>query len=232
MENIKKCSGCKKAKTEGSFAFRKDTGKLRNKCKDCEKLYFAKRYAKKADEEREKRREHYKNNKKQYKERAKEWKRANPEKVKASNRKAYYRDIEITRERERVRSKKYREKYPDRIRKTKRKYRKNKKYTIQERISGNLRSRFRAAIRGNYKTGSAVKDLGCSIAELKEYLEQRFDAGMSWENYGKHGWHIDHIMPLSMFDLTDPEQVKCACHYTNLQPLWAKDNLSKGAKII
>ena len=55
---------------------------------------------------------------------------------------------------------------------------------------------------------------------------------MSWDNYGKKGWHIDHITPLVLFDLTNREQVLMACHYTNLQPLWAKDNLSKGTKII
>lgn len=54
---------------------------------------------------------------------------------------------------------------------------------------------------------------------------------MSWENYGKNGWHLDHIIPLSAFDLTDPEQLKIACHYTNIQPLWARDNLVKSNKI-
>ena len=60
--------------------------------------------------------------------------------------------------------------------------------------------------------------------------ESLFQSGMTWENHGKYGWHIDHIRPCSSFDLTDPEQQKLCCHYTNLQPLWAKDNLSKGYK--
>lgn len=50
---------------------------------------------------------------------------------------------------------------------------------------------------------------------------------MTWNNWALHGWHIDHILPLSKFDLSDPEQVKIACNYTNLQPLWAEDNLRK-----
>jgi hypothetical protein len=98
---------------------------------------------------------------------------------------------------------------------------------IQFRLSVNLRNRLRAAIKGNSKKGSAVYDLGCTIEELKLRLESMWLEGMSWDNYTHKGWHIDHIKPLSSFDLTDPEQLKEACHYTNLQPLWALDNLKK-----
>lgn len=80
------------------------------------------------------------------------------------------------------------------------------------------------------KSGSAIRDLGCSMEELKVYLESKFQPGMSWDNYSFTGWHIDHIIPLSSFDLTDPEQFKQACHYTNLQPLWAEDNFKKSNK--
>jgi hypothetical protein len=93
------------------------------------------------------------------------------------------------------------------------------------KLKETLRTRLAKAIQRDTKTGSAVKDLGCSIAELKSYLETKWQTGMNWENYGK--WHIDHIKPLSMFDLTDAEQFKQACHYTNLQPLWAEDNIRK-----
>jgi len=96
------------------------------------------------------------------------------------------------------------------------------------RIKGNLRSRLNKAITGNYKTGSAVADLGCSIEELKKHLESQFQPGMNWDNYGLHGWHIDHIKSLASFDLSNPDEAKKACHYTNLQPLWAEDNWSKG----
>jgi AraC-like DNA-binding protein len=86
------------------------------------------------------------------------------------------------------------------------------------------------AIKDNWKSGSTIRDLGCSIVELKRHLEDQFDDNMSWDNYGLDGWHIDHIVPLASFNLTDEDQFKKACHYTNLQPLWAKDNLSKGSK--
>ena len=111
-------------------------------------------------------------------------------------------------------------------------YRNNKKKTdIQYKLSENLRGRLRNAIQGNQKVGSAVKDLGCTIDELKTYLESKFKPSMTWDNYGFYGWHIDHIKPLASFDLTDRKQFLEVCHYTNLQPLWANENLSKGKKV-
>ena len=69
------------------------------------------------------------------------------------------------------------------------------------------------------------------VAELRDYLESKFQPGMTWDNWTTNGWHIDHIKPLASFDLTDREQFLRACHYTNLQPLWAIDNLKKGSKV-
>jgi len=106
------------------------------------------------------------------------------------------------------------------------------KSDIKFKLSTTLRSRLNVAIKNNYKSGSAVRDLGCTIEQLKVYLESKFQPGMSWDNYGLYGWHIDHIKPLASFDLTDRKQLLEACHYTNLQPLWAKDNIIKRDKII
>ncbi len=72
--------------------------------------------------------------------------------------------------------------------------------------------------------------LGCTISELFTYLQSKFLPGMSWENYSRKGWHIDHIRRLSSFDLTDVEQRRIAFHHTNLQPLWASDNMRKGGR--
>lgn len=101
------------------------------------------------------------------------------------------------------------------------------KTDIQFKLEVCLRRRLYMAVRGNHRSGIAIRDLGCSIADFKVYLESMFADGMSWENWGINGWHIDHKRPISSFNLTDPEQLKEACHYTNLQPLWAKDNLRK-----
>jgi hypothetical protein len=110
-------------------------------------------------------------------------------------------------------------------------YQKRLQTDMHFKIRCNLRIRLNKALRGNYKVGSAVKNLGCSIKQLKDYLTARFQNGMTWDNYGKVGWHIDHIRPLSSFNLNNKKDFLQACHYSNLQPLWAKDNLSKGAKI-
>lgn len=108
--------------------------------------------------------------------------------------------------------------------------RKKKKESINFRLSHVLRSRLRGAILRKKKVGSAVQDLGCTVAELKSHLESLWQPGMDWASWEPKGWHIDHIKPLSRFDLTDREQFLKACHYTNLQPLWAERNWKKGSK--
>ena len=104
-----------------------------------------------------------------------------------------------------------------------------------QRLSLLLRNRVNAAIKTGQKAGSAVRDLGCSINKLKIHLQLKFHRNprgshecMTWNNHSRKGWYIDHIKPLSKFDLTDRTQFLEACHYTNLQPMWATDNLKKG----
>ena len=95
-----------------------------------------------------------------------------------------------------------------------------------------LRSRQRTALNEGIKAASTIDLSGCTAEYVRQHLENQFTEGMSWDNYGLHGWHIDHIIPCASFDLTDPEQQKECFHYTNLQPLWAEDNLKKSDKII
>ena len=91
-----------------------------------------------------------------------------------------------------------------------------------------LRGRIKDVLRGHSKSDSTINVLGCTIEELWQHLEKQFQPNMTKENHGE--WHVDHIIPCTSFDLTDPkQQVKCF-HYTNLQPLWALDNLKKGQK--
>ena len=101
---------------------------------------------------------------------------------------------------------------------------------VNRKISSCLRSRLNKALKGKSKKVKYNEYLGCTTVFLKSHLESKWLSGMSWENHSVHGWHIDHIRPLSSFDLSKKEEQKQACHYTNLQPLWAKDNLSKGNK--
>ena len=93
----------------------------------------------------------------------------------------------------------------------------------------NLRSRLNKLVtgRGAKKAATTMGLVGCTREELVAHLEARFLPGMSWDN--RNEWHIDHIKPCASFDLLDPEQQRTCFHYTNLQPLWALDNMSKGA---
>lgn len=111
------------------------------------------------------------------------------------------------------------------------KYRERYEKDVEFRLSVCLRSRLRQAIKKVAKTGSAIADLGCSIEELRKYLESKFyssKAGenMSWDNYGK-GWQIDHIEAFCLFDLTNREELLRVCNYTNLWPLWHEDHIIK-----
>lgn len=86
---------------------------------------------------------------------------------------------------------------------------------------------------GKRKSASTLTLLGCTIRQLRDHLESQFGPGMTWDNYGLRGWHIDHKRPCASFDLTDPEQQAACFHFSNLQlqPLWAEENLRKGARI-
>lgn len=96
------------------------------------------------------------------------------------------------------------------------------------KLKKDLRSRLGSVIREQSATVGIRENLGCSFEELKKYLESKFLPGMSWENWSQKGWHIDHIKPLALAQTE--EEILRLMHYTNLQPLWAKDNLKKGAK--
>ena len=93
------------------------------------------------------------------------------------------------------------------------------------RISRNIKTGIIHRLMGRKKSSHTLKLLGCSIVELRAYLEEMFVSGMSWDNYGK--WQIDHIRPCASFDLSEPEQQMECFNFKNLQPLWAVDNRKK-----
>lgn len=122
------------------------------------------------------------------------------------------------------------------IRHKKRLYARNSEWQRKERATNPI-FRVRQALslriyhclkgkRGNFNTLAVT---GCDLQFLRGWLESRFQPGMSWDNYGRKGWHVDHIIPCSAFDLSDPIQVRQCFHYSNLQPLWAEDNLRKAS---
>ena len=97
------------------------------------------------------------------------------------------------------------------------------------RIKNCVRAAIRRLIEGGaQKVGRSLKYLGCSLDQARSHIESQFKPGMSWENHGD--WHIDHIKPISAFDLNNPSEAEAATRWDNLQPLWAKENLAKGAQ--
>jgi hypothetical protein len=229
----KACVKCNKSKPVSEFP-RRYTG-YRNDCKVCNRNGARQRYVDNADrylqtkklrytgdQEYKQRRNAmtnswYANNKDQVSAASKKYYQENREQILAHS-KVYYQDnkLQIL-----SRDRAYQAGNRDKINKR----RKNKlKTDVNFRLGMNLRHR----VKNSLRSGSAVRDLGCTIDELRQHLESKFQPGMTWDNYGLHGWHIDHIRPLANFSLENREEFLKAAHYTNLQPLWAKDNLVKG----
>ena len=111
----------------------------------------------------------------------------------------------------------------------KREYEKNRLKDPKYKIEKNLRCRLYQAAKGSNRV-NVLNLVGLNKQGLKQHLESLFKEGMNWDNYGINGWHIDHIKPCALFDFTNIEHQKQCFHYTNLQPLWAKENRLKSDK--
>jgi hypothetical protein len=238
----KHCYKCKTIKSVDEFSKCKgNLDGLQRSCKSCQKQY----YESNKDKTLQVCKEYYENNREKIVERRSRHDNLPETKQKRSIHSKEYRNKPEIKERIKLRSKEYNAKPETRqkIRENRLRYYsipenkqkrnsnalKKRQQDIQFKLTCALRGRLCKALQYNYKAGSAVSDLGCSIAEFKIYLENQFLPGMTWENYGNGNdhWQIDHIKPLFMFDLTDREQFLQACHYTNLRPLWKIDNLSR-----
>ena len=257
--NMKTCSFCKLEKDVSFFGAKKtNPDGLQSRCKECRKI----EYQKDIDKYHERFKNYYKENKEYLNARTKKWfsenknyineyYSLNKEKIKKIKKKSEIKNKEKIKERrtkyrvenkEKIKEygKKYREENPKKIEnyrqknkdKIKEYYSNKRKTDVKYRLIANYRCRIKNYLKFNkcsVKT-TTLEIVGLSSEELKIYIESKFLEGMTWENYGLHGWHIDHIIPLSSVK-TEDEIIKL-CHYTNLQPLWAKDNLSKHNKII
>jgi len=175
----------------------------------------------------------------------KEWADKNREQVYLATRSWYNKNIQRTRDvgkiwrdnnkgKKREQIKKWQENNPEKWRAMQRKGSKKRRSTM----SGKISDAFSSAIYRSLRSGKSGKHweeiVGYSVEQLKEHIEKQFEPWMSWGNYGKFTWHIDHILPVSSFnyDSTESEDFKKCWALKNLRPLRAKENHSKGSKII
>lgn len=221
------CNKCKKRKLLKYFNWREDAHRYQNECKLCFNVKSKLRYRKNRKKYRKTAKKYYDKNKNRILSQIKIYQKDNRIKIKNRKHKHYIKN----KKRILLRNKKYYLKNKKIILKQHRKYHKYR-YKTDEifRLCCCLRNYLRKTIKYNYTICTILKYLGCSIGELKKYLEKQFQPGMSWNNHGTK-WHIDHIIPLcTIKNVNDIKQIKKVCHYTNLRPLWAKDNLRKIAQ--
>ncbi len=155
--------------------------------------------------------------------RARQWELSNLEKVRQKQRQY------VARNKEKVMAAKRRWKKsnPDKILELSRRRRLNPHHRLREALS----SRINQALNKRSCGIKTIEILGCSLDNFIIYLESLWQVGMSWDNYGRNGWNVDHIMPCAIFDLTKPEHQKRCFHFSNLQPMWEFDNCSKRDKL-
>lgn len=180
----------------------------------------------------------YLKNKRKRNEQQKQYRLKNNEKIKEKQKKYRLKNKEKRKKYDIINKEKIKEWTKEYRKKNRKKINERRKKRMQSDINYKLSEYFRVRIREilfNQKTIKSAKTaqlLGCSWNEARIHIQSKFKEGMTWENHGIYGWHIDHIVPCSFFDLKDPEQQKKCFHYTNLQPLWWHENLSKGCKIL
>ena len=215
------CSKCKKDKKLSDFSInRNHKDGLKSVCKQCKNKEYQ------FDKEKIKlqRKEHYLKNSDKKKAYQKQYRLDNLEVDKL--RKQKYR------EENKVKIVGYQKKYLQ-SHKSQRNKKQKERYSqdINFKLRINLRNRINAVLKGNSKSRSTMELLGCTIHQLRKYLEIQFARGMNWDNCGLNGWEIDHIKPCASYDLSDPKQQKHCFYFKNLQPLWGEDNRSKADKI-
>ena len=222
----KKCTMCCETKNTSDFSKLKSSKDgFKRQCKSCLKKIDKRYIDKNKDRINKKKRERFWEKREVFRDRSKRYYEENKDLVKARVKKY----TECNKENVSAYQKRRWENRDKEKDNKRRRERRSKITDSQVLLAIALRKRFYMAVRGNAKGGSAVKDLGCSIEEFKIYIEGLFEPGMSWDNWSTHGWHLDHIEPLCCFDLTNPEEVKIACNYKNIRPLWASENIRKAS---
>ena len=188
----------------------------------------------------EKKRKEYLENREEILKKDKEERIKNPEKYKEKSKKQYWKH----RDKLLKRNAEYRVKNVEKISVKKKKYAKKNKGKIKEykrkkylkdlnyKMKSIIRRSIINTLKGRDKSKKTLEFLGCSIEYFWKHLESKFTPGMTKENHGSFGWHVDHKIPCAAFDLKCPVQQLACFHYSNLQPLWWKDNIKKGAKIL
>ena len=217
------CNTCNKDKPTSDFY------RGRKKCKPCRQATSKINYEKNKEKNKEKRKLHYQENKKEIYQRIDRWRKKNEEKVKLYHKKYWIanRTDFIAYQKEYQKKNKV-----DLRKKANKRESERRKIDVGYRIQRNLKARVYFAVKekGSRKHARTMELVGCTIEFLKSHLEKQFDHRMTWDNYCSF-WEVDHIIPLSSFDLTKEEEQKKAFHWSNLQPLEGKENRSKGAKI-